>query len=114
MLNYQIPGAAAVKAALPRSYSPFTRLSFAPHNSAPRGDTLVVVFLRGAADGLNMVIPHADEEYHRLRPILRLPRPDDPRAAEDRRTIDLDGFFGFHPALRPLLPAWQQEGLELE
>jgi len=97
---------------LPRSSRPlmtgltFPRLSFAPNNSAPRGDTLVVVFLRGAADGLNMVIPHADEEYHRLRPSLRLPRPDDPRAAEDRRTIDLDGFFGFHPALRPLLPAW--------
>ncbi len=105
MHDYQIPGAAAALAALPR-FSPFTRLSFAPNNSAPRGDTLVVVFLRGAADGLNMVIPHADEDYHRLRPSLRLPRPDDPRAAEDRRTINLDGFFGFHPALRPLLPAW--------
>ena len=91
---------------LPRNYSPLTRLSFSPQNTAPRGDTLVVVFLRGAADGLNMVIPHADEDYHRLRPSLRLPRPDDPRAADNRRTIDLDGFFGFHPALRPLLPAW--------
>jgi len=87
-------------------FSPHTRLTFAPFNSAPRGDTLVVVFLRGAADGLNMVIPHADEDYHRLRPSLRLPRPDDPRAADDRRAIDLDGFFGFHPVLRPLLPAW--------
>jgi uncharacterized protein (DUF1501 family) len=54
-----------------------------------------------------MVIPHADEDYHRLRPGLRLPRPDDPRAEPDRRVIDLDGFFGFHPTLRPLLPAWQ-------
>jgi len=117
LVNQRFPGAAAAKAALPRAprpritglknYSPNTRLSFAPQNSAPRGDTLVVVFLRGAADGLNMVIPHADEEYHRLRPSLRLPRPDDPRAAEDRRAIDLDGFFGFHPALRPLLPAWE-------
>ncbi len=106
VIKQRFSGAAAARAALPRNYSPFTRLSFAPLNSAPRGDTLVVVFLRGAADGLNMVIPHADEEYHRLRPSLRLPRPDDPRAAEDQRTIDLDGFFGFHPALRPLLPAW--------
>ena len=103
LINQKFHGAAAAKAALPY----FTRLSFAPHNSAPRGDTLVVVFLRGAADGLNMVIPHADEDYHRLRPSLRLPRPDDPRAAEERRTIDLDGYFGFHPSLRPLLPAWQ-------
>ncbi len=92
---------------LPRSFSPLTRLSFSPPNTAPRGDTLIVVFLRGAADGLNMVIPHAEEEYHRLRPSLRLPRPDDPRAPDDRRTINLDGFFGFHPSLRPLLPAWQ-------
>ena len=106
LINQNFRGTAAAQAALPRSYSPQTRLSFAPFNSAPRGDTLVVVFLRGAADGLNMVIPHADEEYHRLRPSLRLPRPDDPRAAEDKRVIDLDGFFGFHPALRPLLPAW--------
>jgi uncharacterized protein (DUF1501 family) len=84
-----------------------TRLSFAPPQAGPRGDTLVVVFLRGAADGLHMVVPHAEEEYHRLRPALRLPRPDDPRAAMDKRVIDLDGFFGFHPALRPLLPAWE-------
>jgi len=104
--NQRFPGAAAALAALPRNYYPLTKLSFAPLNTAPRGDTLVVVFLRGAADGLNMVIPHADEDYHRLRPSLRLPRPDDSRAAEDKRTIDLDGFFGFHPALRPLLPAW--------
>ena len=92
---------------LPRAYSPKTQLSFSPANTAPMGDTLVVVFLRGAADGLNMVIPHAEEAYHRLRPGLRLPRPDDPRAQADRRVIDLDGFFGFHPDLRPLLPAWQ-------
>jgi uncharacterized protein (DUF1501 family) len=92
---------------LPRGYQPGTRLSFSPVNTPPRGDTLVVVFLRGAADGLNMVVPHAEEVYHRLRPSLRLPRPDDPRAAEDKRVIDLDGFFGFHPTLRPLLPAWQ-------
>ncbi len=92
---------------MPRGYQPGTRLSFSPENSSPRGDTLVVVFLRGAADGLNIVVPHAEEAYHRLRPTLRLPRPDDPRASNDKRVIDLDGFFGFHPLLRPLLPAWQ-------
>lgn len=103
LIDHRISDAAAARAALPYA----ARLSFAPSNSEPRGDTLVVAFLRGAADGLNMVIPHAEDAYHRLRPGLRLPRPDDPRAADDRRTIDLDGFFGFHPALRPLLPAWQ-------
>jgi uncharacterized protein (DUF1501 family) len=92
---------------LPRAYLPSTRLSFTPSKEGPSGDILIVVFLRGAADGLNMVIPHAEDAYHRLRPGLRLPRPDDPRAPQNRRVIDLDGFFGFHPQLRPLLPAWQ-------
>ncbi|MFV1949868.1 MAG: DUF1501 domain-containing protein [Anaerolineales bacterium] len=92
---------------LPPAYSLQTRLSFSPAKTTPIGDTLVVVFLRGAADGLNMVIPHAEEAYHHLRPGLRLPRPDDPRSPANRRVIDLDGFFGFHPDLRPLLPAWQ-------
>lgn len=82
-------------------------MAFTAPGEIPRGDTLVVIFLRGAADGLNMVIPHADEAYHRLRPTLRLPRPDEIKASKDHRIIDLDGFFGFHPTLRPLLPAWQ-------
>ena len=53
------------------------RLSFAPKNTAPRGDTLVVVFLRGAADVLNMVVPHGEEAYYQLRPTLGIARPDD-------------------------------------
>ncbi len=95
------------RARLPRGFLPGSRMAFSAPGEQSRGDTLIVIFLRGAADGLNMVIPHADEDYHRLRPGLRLPRPDDPRAEPERRVIDLDGFFGLHPALRPLLPAWQ-------
>ena len=83
------------------------RLAFAPPTTAPRGDTLVVVFLRGAADALNLIVPHGEAAYYALRPTLGIPRPDDNRAAADERAIDLDGFFGLHPALRPLLPAWQ-------
>ena len=40
------------------------RLAFAPGQAAPRGDTLVVVFLRGAADALNMVVPHGEDAYY--------------------------------------------------
>ncbi len=83
------------------------RLAFAPRQTAPRGDTLVVVFLRGAADALNVVVPHAEAAYYARRPTLGIPRPDDRRAAASLRALDLDGFFGLHPALRPLLPAWQ-------
>jgi uncharacterized protein (DUF1501 family) len=83
------------------------RLAFAPKHVAPRGDTLIVVFLRGAADALNIVVPHGDEAYYNLRPVLGIPRPDDRKAKESSRTIDLDGFFGLHPALKPLTPSWQ-------
>jgi len=83
------------------------RLAFAPRRAAPRGDTLVVIFLRGAADSLNVVVPHGEEAYYRHRPTLGIARPDDGRATRTERAIDLDGFFGLHPSLAPLVPAWQ-------
>lgn len=87
------------------------RLAFAPQNTAPRGDTLVVIFLRGAADVLNMVVPHGEESYYRLRPSLGIPRPDDGRKKKEDRVIDLDGFFGFHPVMHSLVDAWQEKQL---
>jgi uncharacterized protein (DUF1501 family) len=87
------------------------RLAFAPKHSAPRGDTLVVIFLRGAADTLNIVVPHAEETYYALRPTLGIPRPDDTKASS--RVLDLDGFFGFHPSMRPLLDAWSEKQLAI-
>lgn len=87
------------------------RLAFAPAQTAPRGDVLVVVFLRGAADALNIVVPHGEAAYYAARPTLNIPRPDDAQAKAEHRTLDLDGFFGLHPALRPLLPAWQAQHL---
>src|SRR5215211_3967055 len=89
------------------------RLAFAPQNSAPRGDTLVVVFLRGAADVLNMVVPHGEDAYYRLRPSLGIPRPDDASAKQTERAIDLDGFFGLHPSMGSLLEAWQSRHLAI-
>ena len=89
------------------------RLAFAPQNIAPHGDTLVVVFLRGAADILNMVVPHGEEAYYQLRPSLGIPRPDDSKSKPEERTVDLDGFFGFHPAMRALIDAWQSQQLAI-
>ena len=89
------------------------RLAFAPQNTAPRGDTLVVVFLRGAADVLNMVVPHGEDAYYQLRPTLGIPPPDDSKTKKEERTVDLDGFFGFHPSMRSLLDAWQSGGLAI-
>jgi len=76
------------------------RLRLADSHVEPRGDTLVVLFLRGGADGLNMVLPHGEDAYYHLRPALAIARPDDNRA--ETRAVDLDGFFGLHPSLAAL------------
>jgi uncharacterized protein (DUF1501 family) len=78
----------------------------APARSRPR--VLVAIFQRGAADGLNIVVPHGDPSYPRLRPTIAVPATA--READDRAQ-DLDGFFGLHPSLRPLLGAWQRREL---
>ena len=89
------------------------RLAFAPHNVAPRGDTLVVIFLRGAADILNMVVPHGEEAYYAMRPTLGVARPDDSGKKKEERVLDLDGFFGFHPSMSALLDAWTSQQLAI-
>lgn len=82
------------------------RLRLADPHVGPRGDTLVCVFLRGGADGLNIVAPHGDDVYYQKRPTIAVPRPDDRRVVAAERAIDLDGFFGLHPALAPLHPIY--------
>lgn len=72
--------------------------------AATRGKkTLVVVFQRGAVDGLNVVVPYAETTYYAARPSIALPRPGGSEGA----LLDLDGFFGLNPALAPLLPYFQ-------
>ena len=83
------------------------RLAFAPQNSAPRGDTLVAVFMRGAADGLNIIVPHGEDTYYKARPTLAVARPDDNSVDPSKRVLDLDGFFGLNPALSQLLPIFK-------
>lgn len=60
-------------------------------------DLLLYIFQRGAADGLNMVAPHGDAAYYAARPELAIAAPGKGSAA----ALDLDGFFGLHPALAP-------------
>ncbi|HVY46358.1 MAG TPA: hypothetical protein VHB21_10790, partial [Minicystis sp.] len=73
--------------------------------------TLVVVFLRGGADGLSLVPPYADDAYHTLRPTLAISAPRVGSPAASDRAVDLDGFFGLHPRLAPLLPLFREGGL---
>jgi uncharacterized protein (DUF1501 family) len=79
------------------------RLSFAPANQAPRGDVLVVIFLRGAMDGLNALVPVGDSDYYRNRKAIAIAQP---KTGDDKSAIALDSFFGLHPALRSLKPVW--------
>lgn len=67
-------------------------------------DVVVSLFLRGGADGLSLCVPHAEPNYHRLRPTLAFPRPD---SSSPNRVRDLDGLFGLPPAMEPLLEAYQ-------
>jgi len=79
------------------------------HQESKRDQSLlVVIFLRGGADGLSMVAPYADDGYYRNRVLTSIPAPNSNSA---RKLIDLDGFFGLHPALAALYPLY--EGGEL-
>ncbi len=68
--------------------------------------TLVFIFQRGGADGLNEVVPYGDPGYQRLRSTLFVPPPNpiDPLAG----ALDLNGFFGLHPAMEPLMQLWNE------
>jgi len=69
-------------------------------------DVLVCVFQRGAADGMNSVVPYGDDDYYNLRPRIAVPPPGQADGA-----LDLDGFFGLHPAAWQLLPLYQSGAL---
>ena len=76
---------------------------------APKGKTLICLFQRGAADALNIVVPHGDKAYYGLRPSIAIPRPGALRRSVSRDTaIDLDGFFGLHPSLAPFKPLYDR------
>ena len=96
-------GAMAVvgTAAIPPS---LIRAAFGATISAATNKRLVVVFQRGAADGLNIVVPHAEHAYYAARPSINIPR---------QQVIDLNGFFGLHPSLAPLKPLWDEKHLAI-
>jgi uncharacterized protein (DUF1501 family) len=76
----------------------------------PNKKQLVVLFQRGAADGLNIVVPFGESNYYRLRPSIAIPQPK--RGGHDA-AIDLDGFFGLHPSLAPLEPLFHKNQLAI-
>src|SRR5581483_9579611 len=89
-------GTAAVPAFL-------TRAAFGAEQTS-RSKRLVVIFQRGAADGLNIVVPHGEAAYYAMRPSINIPR---------NQVLDLDGFFGLHPSLASFQPLWKQGHLAI-
>jgi uncharacterized protein (DUF1501 family) len=79
-----------------------SRALYAADAPSPRKKILVAIFQRGAVDGLNVVVPHGEQRYYDLRPSIAIPRPD----GTPDSAIDLDGFFGLHPSLKPLKPIY--------
>jgi len=81
-----------------------TRAAFGSAETGSRPKRLVVIFQRGAADGLNIVVPHGEAAYYAMRPSINIPRKD---------VLDLDGFFGLHPSLAALQPLWKERHLAI-
>lgn len=96
-------GALAVvgTAAIPSFLS---RAAFADLQAATGKKRLIVLFQRGAADGLNIVIPHADPLYYRMRPTIAIPQG---------QAIDLNGYFGLHPSMSAFKPLWDAKQLAI-
>ncbi len=71
---------------------------------------LIALFQRGAVDGLTMIVPHGDRDYYGSRSSVAVARP---AAGAAETTVDLDGFFGLHPAMASLKPVWDDKRLAI-
>jgi uncharacterized protein (DUF1501 family) len=91
-----IAGTAAIPGFLVRSILAETE--------AAAGRRLVVIFQRGAADGLNIVVPYREKNYYAMRPSIAIPQ---------NQVLDLDGFFGLHPSLAAFKPLYDQGQLAI-
>lgn len=72
--------------------------------AAANNKKLVVLFQRGAADGLNVVVPYAEKNYYSMRPTI---------AIKQQEVLDLNGFFGLHPSLAAFKPLYDQGHLAI-
>ena len=81
-----------------------TRAAFGAPDPGVRTKRLVVIFQRGAADGLNIVVPQGEPSYYAMRPSINIPK---------KSVLDLDGFFGLHPAMMSFEPLWKQKRLAI-
>lgn len=87
----------------------FLQRALAATNPASK-KKMVVLFQRGAMDGLNVVVPFGERNYYAMRPTIAIPQPRNDGADA---ALDLDGFFGLHPSLQPLLPIYKRRELAI-
>jgi len=78
--------------------------------TGPAKKKMVVLFQRGAMDGLNVVVPFGEPNYYRMRPTIAIPQPKQGGA---EAALDLDGFFGLHPSLQPIIPLFRNGQLAI-
>jgi uncharacterized protein (DUF1501 family) len=81
-----------------------TRAAYGAADPGSRPKRLIVLFQRGAADGLNIVVPHGEAAYYAARPTINIPK---------KSVLDLDGFFGLHPSMSAFQPLWKQGHLAI-
>jgi uncharacterized protein (DUF1501 family) len=96
-------GATAAALAIAAGHSALPRVAFAKDHRSAQRDVIVQIYLRGASDGMSMVVPYAENAYYTARPLLAIPRPD---TTDPNKCVDLDGFFGLHQALLGIKPAY--------
>jgi len=94
---FAVVGTAAIPSFLQRA-------ALGAETRGTRTRRLIVIFQRGAADGLNIVIPDGEPSYYSMRPSIAIPRGQE---------LDLDGFFGLHPAMSAFQPLFQQKHLAI-
>ncbi len=97
--------AAAVLASAP-AWLP--RVAVAKNYNSSVRDVMISLYLRGGIDGLSVLVPWGDAAYYAARPNINVPRPD---SGAPLKAINLNGFFGIHPAMAPLMNAYNNQHL---
>jgi uncharacterized protein (DUF1501 family) len=73
-------------------------------SAAANNKKLVVLFQRGAVDGLNVVVPYREKNYYAMRPTISI---------KENEVLDLNGFFGLHPQMAAFKPLYEQGHLAI-
>ena len=99
---------AAAAAVLVSAPAWLPRVAMAKNYNSNVRDVMISLYLRGGIDGLSVLVPWGDAAYYTARPNLNVPRPD---SGATQKAINLDGFFGIHPSMAPLMNAYNNQHL---